>query len=356
MAESKEGYYSITDMVKFFKSFVRYITGNWWLLLLAAVIGGVLGLMYYKFMQKPKYEAVCTFILEEKDNALGGIGGIASQFGLDMGSMGGGGNIFAGDNILEILKSRNIIQNVLLSKIDSNGVTKDQTLADLFLEFSGWKAGWSSNAKLKDLTFGGIKKNKLLSLEQDSVLHLIHQHLIKNSISTERLNKKGSIIKVTFTAADQRFAKLMSDRVIDESRSFYINIKTNTSLQNVIRLERQSDSLLALLNNKTYQAASAVVLDANPAFRTLNVPSELKMRDKTVLGTIYSEVVKNLELSRMALNQQTPVIQILDQPSFPLVDRKKSMPFLMFTLALIFALIITMVLVIRFFLVVGKRE
>src|SRR5687768_18587052 len=100
MTESKEGYYSISDMVKFFKSFVRYITGKWWLLLLAACIGGVLGFMYYK-LQPPRYEAVCTFILEEKDNALGGISGLASQFGLDMGSMGGGGNIFAGDNILE---------------------------------------------------------------------------------------------------------------------------------------------------------------------------------------------------------------------------------------------------------------
>jgi hypothetical protein len=145
------------------------------------------------------------------------------------------------------------------------------------------------------------------------------------------LNKKGSIIKVMITAADPVFAKLMSERIIEESKTFYITIKTNTAQQNVNRLERKSDSLLALLNNKSYEAANAVVLDANPAFRNLAVPSELKMRDKSILGSLYAEMIKNLELSRVSLSQQTPLIQILDKPTLPLVNQKKS--FLVLTLS-----------------------
>lgn len=39
-------------------------------------------------------------------------------------------------------------------------------------------------------------------------------------------------------------------------------------------------------------------------------------------AAIYAEVVKNLEMSKIALSQQTPVIQLLDTPKFPLQDHR----------------------------------
>jgi hypothetical protein len=332
MQETKEDNLSLGDLINSFRSFFHYLLKKKWSLLLIAIAGAGLGTVYFYF-QKPKYDAVCTFILEEKQTGLGGLSGLASQFGFDVGSLSGGGSIFAGDNILDILKSKKVIQNVLLSKVDSSKAADDQTLADLFLEFKGWKKKWSSEKGLDPINFKGYRPDVGLLLKQDSVLGLIHEDLIKNALTTERLNKKGSIIKVVFTAPNQYFAKLMTDRVIEESKTFYITIKTNTAQQNVNRLERKSDSLLALLNNKSFEAASAVVLDANPALRTLSVPVELKTRDKTVLGALYSEVVKNLELSRISLSQQTPVIQILDQPGYPLVNKKKTLPFLIVVFA-----------------------
>lgn len=334
MNSNNEDNYSLGDFVKSVKNFWHYLLKKWWVLLLAGFIGGVLGFIYYNNIQKPKYEAVCTFILEEKQSGVGGLSGIASQFGFDMGSLSGGGSLFAGDNILDILKSRNIIQNVLLSKVDSSKGAASETLADLFLDFSGWKRTWITKQQVKEIGFYNLKPGGFLSLQQDSILNLIHEFILTRSLATERLNKKGSIIKVVITAANPYFSKLMSDRIIDESKSFYITVKTNTSQQNVNRLERKSDSLLALLNNKSYEAAASFVLDGNPALRSLNVPSELKLRDKTILGTLYAEVVKNLELSRISLSQQTPIIQILDKPSYPLVDKKKGK----FLLVSVFAL------------------
>ena len=66
----------------------------------------VLALGYY-FFQKPAYEARVSFILEEKSSSLSsGLSGIASSFGIDIASMSGGGTLFSGDNILDILQSR----------------------------------------------------------------------------------------------------------------------------------------------------------------------------------------------------------------------------------------------------------
>ncbi|MEI6947301.1 hypothetical protein V9K67_08910 [Paraflavisolibacter sp. H34] len=321
MEENKEDHYSLGDIARHIKSFLVYLRRKSWLLILAAVLGAVLGAVAY-YKQKPKYVAECTFILEEKQSGMGGLSSIASQFNIDVGGLSGGGSIFAGDNILDILKSRNIIQKVLLSRVDST--SNSPTLADMFLEFSGWKEKWSRSQESKDsgISYAGLAAGKELSVQQDSVLNLLYDYLSLKSVSAERVDKKGTIIKVKVIAAHPYFAKLMTERIIEQSKSFYITVKTNTAQQNVSRLERKSDSLLALLNNKSFEAADAIVLDANPAFKTLSVPSELKMRDKNVLGALYTEIIKNLEISRISLSQQMPVIQILDKPKYPIPDSK----------------------------------
>lgn len=57
---------------------------------------------------------------------------------------------------------------------------------------------------------------------------------------------------------------------------------------------------------------SLQILDANTAFRSTAVPVELSQREKSISFALFSEVVKNLEASRMSLASQTPIINILD--------------------------------------------
>ena len=48
------------------------------------------------------------------------------------------------------------------------------------------------------------------------------------------------------------------------------------------------------------------------------------MRRVEVLNAMYLEIVKNLELSKITLLNQTPIIHILDKPILPLKIEKKS--------------------------------
>jgi hypothetical protein len=321
---------------------MQYLVKRWWLILLLLLMGGAMGGLLYK-LQKPKYEAVCTFILEEKQAGIGGLSSIASQFGFDFGSLSGG-SIFAGDNILDIMKSKQIIRNVLLTKVDSSQGPASPSLADLFLDFSGWKEKWKGDGKAGVVNFFDNRPGSTLTLVQDSVLSLIQDNLMKKALQVERLNKKGSIVSVAVVAPNQTFAKLFSNRIVDASRSFYITVKTNTTQQSVNRLERKADSLLVLLNRRSYEAATSVVLDVNPALRSASVPVELKQRDKAILGTLYAEVVKNLELSRLTLSEQTPVIFILDRASFPLEDKRLKLMILVPLFSIGLTLIVVMIL------------
>jgi hypothetical protein len=324
MGENKEDYYSLSEIVNFLKSFFYYLRRKWLLVLLAIMAGAGLGVGYY-FMQKPKYVAITTFILEEKGTEGGGLAGLASQFGANIGL--GGGSIFSGDNIFDILQSKKIVKQVLLSKLADSGANS-LTLADMYMDFMGMRKKWQNNPKLAGINFTDAAA-KTLSPLQDSILTAFYEAIIRKSIAVERLNKKGSIIKVEVTASNDVFARLMSIRLVNEASKLYMDIRTGASQANIVQLQRRSDSLLVLLNRKSFTAAASVPLDINPALITATVPGEIANRDKTVLATLYAEVTKNLETSKLLLSQQMPVIQILDQPDNSLHDNKMSLFLLM---------------------------
>ena len=48
------------------------------------------------------------------------------------------------------------------------------------------------------------------------------------------------------------------------------------------------------------------------------------LRRVEVLNTMYLEIVKNLELSKITLLNKTPIINIIDKPVLPLSDDKPS--------------------------------
>ena len=101
---------------------------------------------------------------------------------------------------------------------------------------------------------------------------------------------------------------------------FYIETKTRRLATNVKRLQDKADSLERSLNRKTYSTAdvSRMLLDANPAYTTSGVTAEISSREKFMQSTIYAEIVKNLEMSKTALIQETPTVQVVDEPMLPL--------------------------------------
>lgn len=288
------------------------------------VMGALLG-MVYAWVEKPAYEGKVSFILDEKSGGMaGGLAGLASQFGFDVGALGGGSGMLAGDNILDILTSQSIVQTVLLSKTDSAAGTSSPTLADRYLSFSGLQKKWrNKDEALANVSFASLQPGTAHSLVQDSVLYVLYERLIKKHITAERLNKKGSIITVTTKSIDPVFSKLFAERLVDETRKLYINVKTGVAAANMVRLENRADSLQRIINTKSYQSASLQILDANTAYKTEAVPAEVSQRERMVAYTIYGEVMKNLEASRMTIANQTPVMQVLDVSKYPLIDSRK---------------------------------
>ena len=308
---------SVEDILLKVKAFSKYIKTKWLSLMLTAIIGGALGLGYY-YSQVPKYLAECTFVLDEKSGGGGGLASLASSFGVDVGGMGGSSSLFANDNLLEILQSRRIIEAVLLTEVDTAKITH-QTMADLYLSFTKTKDIYEKIPRIAGIHFGGYFGREQFSPIQDSILYVIYKNFITTNLLSDRTNKKTQIFKVQVTSTNERFSKLMSERMVAETKNLYIGIKTGTTQKNIERLQSKADSLLFLLNGKTYESAETQLLNANPAIKNVGVATKVASRNELLIGALYTEVVKNLESAKTMLMLQTPVIQIIDIPRFPLI-------------------------------------
>ncbi|RFZ84818.1 lipopolysaccharide biosynthesis protein [Mucilaginibacter terrenus] len=299
------------------KSAFHYIGRKWLTLLLAGLLGAGAGVAFSIF-KKPVYTATSTFVLEEEGGRGGGLGqyaGLASLAGIDMGRAGGG--IFQGDNILQLYKSRVMIEKTLLSEVDING--KRQLLIDRYINFNKLRKKWKNNA---NVTFTGdpAKFNRV----QDSIISDLTENFNKNLLSVTKPDKKLSIINVDVKSDDEYFAKAFNNKLVETVNNFYTFTKTKKSSQNLAVLQRQADSVKRVLGYSISGVASAIDAspNANPAFTSLKVPSQKKQVDVQASSAIYAEIVKNLEISKISLRQETPLIQIIDQPVYPLPVNK----------------------------------
>ena len=167
------------ELKEIIKRFVSYFIGQWKLIAIITIITSSVGLIYGK-LQPSSYKATATFIVEDKSGSRGGgLSGLASQFGIDVGGLtGGGAGLFDGDNILEIMKSRAIIEKVLLSKIEEDIPQKGQTIADYYFTISGMDKSFAKkNITTKTLNFSALEENSKHTLIQDSVLYLSLIHI-----------------------------------------------------------------------------------------------------------------------------------------------------------------------------------
>jgi hypothetical protein len=291
---------------------LRYLKSKIGVYLLLLVFSLIIGSTLFYF-SSPKYQAVASFVLEERSPS-SGVAGIASQMGVDLGALAGGSSgLLSVENIQEIVQSSRIMEQALLAAVPG----KKTSFADLYVKASGManERGW----KEKLATFSAAFPDR------DTALQVIMKRIREKDLQVERINKKGSIFRVTINAADPVFAIGMSTKLVELTSALYVNIKTQTLAANVAKAEVKADSLRQLLGGKIAQTYSYQVLDANRFYTQNMIGAEMSTSDRSVLFALYAEVMKNLEWSRMMLISQTPVIQVLDQPKLPLVDMRWSL-------------------------------
>ncbi|HUH33215.1 MAG TPA: hypothetical protein VLZ28_04630 [Daejeonella sp.] len=298
---------------------VNYILSHKKGLIICALAGILLGVAF-AWWKPVTYSARLTFVVEDTKSSGGGlISALAGQFDFDLGGMGASSGILSGDNVQELLKSRKMVKETFLTPVEPGS---SKSLADLYAESYKLKEKWKKHSKDGQISFPLPSDN--YTRLQDSLLQVMIKKFSENELAVAKTDKKLSFFELNITTRNEQFSKLFTERIIQKATDFYIDTKTSRMRINIDRLQHRADSISRVLNRKTYSASSANqnLIDLNPAYETAKVAVEVGERDKMVLATIYSEVIKNLEVSRTMLMQETPTFQIVDDPELPLKKNK----------------------------------
>ena len=313
---------SLKELIQKIKEWVAYLKTQWKLIVGISLLGGILGIVYASFV-KPTYLATTTFVLEEDKGGGGGLGGalgLASSFGIDLG--GGGGGLFSSTNIIELMKSRLVIEKTLLNSVQVAG--KEISLADYYIQINELKDDWAKKSALVNINFPVNSDRSKFSLQQDSILQTISADLKKNNLTIAQKDKKVTIISLTVKTESELFSKLFCEQLLKETSDFYIETKSKKSRLNVDILQKQADSIRAELNNAITSVAveSDNVYNLNPAFNVKTSPSRRKQVDVQANTAILTQLVAQLELSKVSLRKETPLVQLIDRPILPLEKDK----------------------------------
>lgn len=299
------------------KSVFLYFLSRWLIILLGSVLGGAIA-VYIAYSAKPTYTATLNFVLSTGSKN-SNLSSLSSQLGIEMGGVQNN-DVFAGDNIMVLFRSKKMIKEVLFKKPPQS----NEVLANMIVRELKFDKQWSKKERTKNLF--PFPDNGQLNPVQDSLLREVYNIIIKKYLNVRRTDSKLSIYTVSTVSTNEVFACYLTRYLMDETADFYINTKTSTAKQTLQLLQREADSLKSILNGSIVTTASETdrTFALNPAMQVQRAPAQTSQVKTGVLAATYTEIVKNLELAKINLQKENPLYQIIDVPEMPLVQERSS--------------------------------
>lgn len=314
---------TVKEVIVATQLWIKYLWTRKVIWLFAGVLGGVLGFCYV-LVKEPVYTATTTFVVESSDSRgrLGGLAGMAAMAGLDF--SGNAGGLFQGDNIMELYRSRRMLGQALFTKVDLNS---SELLIERYISYNKIRDHWQDQPELLALDFRmdpSTLDTRSLRLRDSIVMNFVNT--IRESVLTiNKPEKNLSIVRVDVASPDEIFSKSFNENLVRQVNDFYIQTKVKKSSVNIQMLEAKVDSVRAVMAEAIYSAAqvSDATPNLNPTRQVNRIgPVQEAQFSAEANRAMLSQLLQNLELAKITMMQEQPLIQIVDQPIYPLpLDR-----------------------------------
>ena len=307
---------TLTDIWIKLQQWWAYLWKRKFWILAIALLGSIGGYLKVKTAD-PVYSATLTFSLEQGGKGGSNLAGLASQFGFSMGG-GDGGGMFSGENLLTLMKSRRMVEDVLLTPVLIGG--DSILLVNQYVQ--SWpelKEAWDS-AGLYPLDAKTCCNNA-----QDSAMGVIYAMVSQKALAVSKQDEALSFVTISFSGHDEAFTGAFVEQLTAQATKFYVESKTTNTRANMEKLERRVDSVTTELESAMVGAANSIDANQFTVQSASKVSSAQKQMKVTMLTTLYGELVKNLELSKTMAAREEPLITIIDRPHYPLRVRESGL-------------------------------
>jgi hypothetical protein len=310
-----EDQFSFKDIVLKLVSFKNLVVRNWKVLILTIILGIAGGYAFEIFNRKPPvYIAKIVFNMESGGGSSGGLSDLASAFGISSGGSSSPG-LFVGDNFVELLKTKNLYNRAVLSRVKVNG--KEEIFGNYYLRASGiLKDELEDDVEMQTFQFKHDNYKDATPNERSKV-RLVQNYLMPYTVVAND-SKKATFLALAVTSRNDTLSYIWANLYLKVVTEFYKETKTQKSRELLDLMVNRVDSLKRVLY--ATQSAAARFQDQNQQIivqEGLIQQQRLQTNSGQIQG-MYFEAVKNLDNIKFSMAKETPLFTRIDDPELPI--------------------------------------
>lgn len=259
------------------------------------------------WLRPAKYRAELMLAVEEGESS--GWQNLLAQFGLDVGGLNPGG-IFEGESLVKLFKTRYMVERTLLQPMYVHGDSV------LMVNYLYPYTKWGKRGAYTDMSFS--QDRSTFTPIQDSLLLEVAQLVNAEILDVYKPDKKLSLVYVTTVHENKYFAQAFTEALVQNTTSYFLESITAKARVNLEVLQNQRDSAESALKQAISMNALAQDNAINSVFQRAQVDKYATFVDLEIANALFIEITKNLTLAEIGLRKQTPLIQVVEKPNFPL--------------------------------------
>ncbi len=274
------------------------------------------------------YRGELTFMVDEEEAGNSAYSSILGQLGMGGFGMPSQYNL---DKILEISKSRRVIQMALFSQGEVDGL-KDY-VANHIIDHSDMRKKWAKKkddtTNLVDFRFTRHDFDQFTKRENSILKSVIRTVLgsekIKGMYQTTYDDNTG-IMKLAFNGRDEDLSIVFLDTIFHKLKEYYIDKSIEKAKSTYQIVKDKTDSLAQELAAAEYSLASFMDRSQNIySAREGELQRSRLSANVSRLQIMYGEALRNQQFAELSLKNKEPFIALIDSPLSPIGPNKKSM-------------------------------
>ncbi len=300
----------LTDVIRAFREYSIYVIKKFWAVLIGIAIMAMAGYLYAT-LSKIKYEANASYnVVDSK--GMGGIGALFGAFGFGAGST-------SNEVLSGIMQSRHAVKSAFLSEVPYKG--REEKLIHIFYEEYGIYDDWAEDPVMANYKFQAENIYEI-SRKEDSLLNLIYKPFVEDYLDIEYELLEG-LIKTSVKTYSYEFSRGMLEKMLEYSSLFFVNKQVHSKKNSIEVSQFRVDSLEGVLSNSRYKMA--IEQNKAPFLQTAEGGVELQRlaADIASISMRLTGSTEALESAKASLLADTPIINIIDHPSYATVVKKK---------------------------------
>ena len=312
---------------------IRKLWKNRKLIIKITVVFMVIGVLVALFSPK-EYSAGCTMVPQVGDKkASGGLSGLASMVGINLGSMGGG-EVLAPTIYPKILARVPFKKELMATPLKFEEYEQPITLFDYYTKdeykkFSLFGVVKKYTIGLPGVIIGAIRGEDTTQImaEQGSAIQSLSKDEkevaeILDKIVSLNVNDKDGYVQLSASMPEPLAVAQLAQQAQKLLQEYITRFKIEKVQSNLDFVQKQYDK--AKERYEVRQDELAKFRDANKGFvsAVAKTREDMLTNEYNLAYSVYSELAKQLEQAEIAVNETTPILTVVEPVVVP-VERSK---------------------------------